>query len=146
MSEKGLKLPLAKGPLAFVIIAALLVLRFLTIGEVNDPQLEAAIRTELLSQMGGSISQTIDDVDTTDAGKVEALMEMADAESIALHSVHVSKPLLSFGSSVEAIVRVEYTLPGQQRTIEYWRFSDSAAAGWRYRRPANIASYYLNFF
>ena len=146
MPDSEVKIPLAKGPLALVILAAFLVLRFLTIGEVDDPDLEAAIRTELLSQMGSSISQMIDDVDPADAGDVAALTELADASNITLHSVRVSKPLLSFGSSVDAVVRVEYTLPGQSRATEYLRFTDSAAAGWRYRRHANVASYYLNFF
>lgn len=146
MADTKIKIPLARGPLAILIIGALLVVRFITIGEVNDPQLDAAIRTQLLSDMGASVSQALDDLDPADGNAIDELVRLSDTENITLHSVKVSKPLLSFSSSTEAIVRVEFTLPGRSRTTEYWRFTHSTVAGWRYRRPASVVSYYLNFF
>ncbi len=146
MSDTRVNIPLAKGPLAIVIIGALLVIRFMTIGEVNDPELDTAIRAELLNDVGASVSQALEDLDPADGNAIDELVQLSDAENITLHSVKVSKPLLAFGSSTDAIVRVEFTLPGRTRRTEYWRFTHSTAAGWRYRRPASVFSYYLNFF
>ncbi len=145
MAENTINIPL-KGPVALVVIAVVLVVRFFTIGETDDPALEAAIQQRLLSDMGASVSQALTDLDSRDGRAVDELLELSNAENIALHSIKVSKPLLSMGSSTDTVVRVEFTLPGRARTTEYWRFTHSSIAGWRYRRPATVASYYLNFF
>ena len=145
MADNTINVPL-KGPVALVVIAVVLAVRFLTIGESNDAALEAAIQQRLLSDMGASVSHALDELDTRDGRAVDELIELSNAENIALHSVKVSKPLLALSSSTDTVVRVEFTLPGRARTTEYWRFTHSSVAGWRYRRPVTIASYYLNFF
>ncbi len=146
MAESNLQIPLAKGPLALVIIVGVIVVRLLSIGESDDPKLRAAIDRELLSKMGGSIGTVLEDIDPADSASIDALVEMSNSANIAVHSVRVSKPLLAFGSSDDAIVRVEYTLPGQSAETDFWRFEHSIAGGWRYQRPSSIVAYYLNFF
>ena len=145
MAENTINIPL-KGPVALVVIAVVLVIRFLTIGESNDAALRAAVQQQLLNDMGASVSQALDELDARDGRAVDELVELSNAENITLHSVKISKPLLSLGSSTDTVVRVDFTLPGRSRTTEYWRFTHSSVAGWRYRRPVTVASYYLNFF
>ncbi len=143
MAESNFKI---KGPFALVIVAGLIVFRLLSIGESDDPDLKSAVERQLLSHMGGSVSDMLADIDPEDGAQIDELLEMSDMSAIEIHSMRVSKPLFGgFGSSVEAIVRVDFTLPGQAEETEYWRFTHSTAAGWRYRRPASIAIYYLNF-
>lgn len=146
MAESQIKLPVAKGPMALVIIVGLIVFRLLSIGESDDPDLKAAVERELLTRMGSSIGTMLEDIDPTDSASVNELLERSDIEGIDVHSIRVSKPLLAFGSSDGAIVRVEFTLPGRSSEIEYWLFEHSIAAGWRYRRPSSVVLYYLNFF
>ena len=99
-----------------------------------------------MNDLGGAVSRELESLDTSDPAAVQRITQLADADGITIHSAHVSKPLLSFGSSERTIVKVAYSLPQQSSREEYWRFSDSLVGGWRYRGRSSAVSYYLNFF
>ncbi len=120
-----------------------LVVRLATLGETNDPALEVAIHAELQNELGNELGKIIEDFEPTSEEAVAAVLERADHENITLHSIRVSKPLLS--SAAQAIVRLEYSLPGVNRRTEYWHFDHGAVAEWRYRYGSNAVFYYLNF-
>lgn len=134
------------GLVGLVLLVALLGFRLATIGEQKDPDLERTIRMELqnhLSQRTGAQLEKLDPQNTT---AVKALVRQADASGIELHSMRVSKPLLGFSSTTEAVIRLEYQLPEGDPVTAYWRMTHSAVGGWRYVRETFPLSYYLNFF
>jgi hypothetical protein len=134
-----------KAMIVLGVVIVLVLLRLMTIGESNDPKLREAIRMELMNRLGGRTGQALSEIDKTDPEAVRALAEQADPEGIQVHSMKVSKPLLSFGSKEDVIVQVEFSLPGSFKQKEYWRFKHSLIAGWRYKRRSTALSYYLNF-
>jgi hypothetical protein len=144
MSEIRFRLNPVHVGVALAVIAILAAVKVATLGESDDPKLHEAIRTELLSELGGRIGQELQSLDTEDRAAVAAFTEHADPDAIEVHSASVSKPLLSVGTSTNAVVRVEYTLPGGPRQIVYWRFKHSAMAGWRYRYETSALAYYTN--
>ncbi|MEQ8494405.1 MAG: hypothetical protein RLW42_09330, partial [Gammaproteobacteria bacterium] len=129
-----------------VVVLIVIVVRGAALGRSDDPALHEAIRAHLVNDLGGRLGVALDAADPADEADVAELLERADASRIALHEVAVSKPLLSFGSTAEAIVHCVYTLPGEASEAAYWRFSDQAIDGWRYRGHSSAVSYYLNFF
>jgi hypothetical protein len=142
----GINAKLTKIPLTFglVLLAAVGLVRVATLGETNDPALREAVRAELLNDLGARTSKELASFDASKGDGV-ALAKRADPAGIDVHSTKVSKPLISFSSSENAVVLVEYSLPDGPRRSEYWLFEHSAAAGWRYRRETSSLSYYLNF-
>lgn len=146
MAEAQIDLSGGKGLLAAVGVAVLVLVRLFTLGESEDRELHAAIRAHLLNDLGANLGKALEDFDPGDPQAVSAILERADAKGIKLHSVKVSKPVLSFGSNTKTIVYSEFTLPGEGREDAYWRFSDQMIGGWRYRGRSSAASYYLNFF
>ena len=123
--------------------------RVMTLGESDDPGLLEATRAELVLRLGERISDdlsaigSVEELDTEAAG---SLLERADSEGITVHSMTVSKPLLTFSTSEEVVVLVEYSLPQGPREKEYWLFEHSLIAGWRYIYRTTAFSYYSNFF
>jgi hypothetical protein len=114
-------------------------------GNSEDPELREAVQAELANRQGANTSAALDEVDMDDPDAAIALAELTDPEGIEIHSLRISRPLLSFSSSEDVIVLVGYTLPGQPRQEEYWRFTHSLVGGWRYRRESSATSFYLNF-
>lgn len=145
MAEIKLKLTGAKAVIALVAVVALLVLKFMTIGETKDAKLRDVVRGELTNRLGARTSDAISRLDVSNSEAVHAFTEQADPAGIEVHSTSVSKPLLPLGSSEDVVVLVEYSLPGDSRRKEYWRMKHSLVAGWRYQRLTNAAFYYLNF-
>ena len=146
MSEIRIQLTGAKAAVVGAVVLVFLLVRIATIGDANSDDLDRAIRAELLNRIGAQTSEVLTDLDVTDQDAVRKLIEVADASGIDIHSVRVSRPLLELSSTSKPIVRVEFALPGNGQQTEYWRFDHSILAGWRYRRPSNVVSYYLNFF
>lgn len=146
MADAQINLSGGKGLLAAAGVVVLVLIRLFTLGESDDPALHAAIRAHLMNDLGGNLGKALEDFDPGDPQAVSAILERADATGIKLHSVKVSKPVLSFGSTTKAIIYCEFTLPGEGRESVYWRFSDQMIGGWRYRGGSSAASYYLNFF
>ena len=147
MAEMQFEFSGRNGVIALVAVVAIVVLRIATLGETSDPELMAAIRAELMNDLGGALGQAIEDLeDVRDAAAVETLLEHSDADAITIYSASVSKPVLSFASDAYAIVRVEYALPAASRKTEYWKFRHGTLGGWRYQYESGAVSYYLNFF
>lgn len=134
------------GIIALVAVVLLVLIRLATLGDSRDPALRAAITAELRNELGNNLGKALEDFDSRDPDSVRRLTELADAEGIEIHGARVSKPLLSFASKQDAIVRVDYSLPEEDRVQAYWRFEHSAIGGWRYRYRSSAMSYYLNFF
>ena len=133
------------GPVAFVVVAILLGLRLMSIGEVDDPGLKEAIKAELRNDLGQLLSRELNKpTDSPEA--IQALADLADESSIKIYSAKVSKPLLSMGSKTGAVVRIDYQLGDEPRETVYWLFDHSAIGGWRYKYPTTRIGYYLNFF
>ena len=132
------------------IIAVLAVgARFTTLGESNDPDLLKAVRAELVLRLGARISDdlgAIQSVEEMDTEAAQTLLERADAEGITVHSMTLSKPLLTFATSEKVVVLVEYSFPQGAREREYWLFEHSIIAGWRYRWKTTKFWYYTNVF
>ncbi len=145
MDSLRIKSPAVTGTAALAILAVLFVAQLASIGESDDAGLELAIRSELVLRMGGSVGEMLENLDPRDSAAVDGVVAAANADNIDVHSMRVSKPLFDFDDSFEAVVRVEFTLPGEERTTQYWRFTHSVIAGWRYRRPTSMVFYYLNF-
>lgn len=147
MSEMTLEFSGRNGLIALGAVALLLLVRLSTLGETSDPQLEKAIRAELLNELGNELGKTLASGDAAaDPDLREAALERSDPDNIEVHAMSVSKPLLSFSSSADAVVHVEYELPGSTRRSEYWKFRHNTVGGWRYRYGSSALSYYLNFF
>lgn len=137
------------GIIVAVIAIAVVVVRFATLGESDDPGLRQAVIAELTTRLGGRTGADLDAIERAggvDEESARNLVERADPEGIQVHSMSVSGKLLSASSREKVVVRVEYSLPQAARRKEYWVFDHSTLAGWRYRRPTNAISYYLNFF
>jgi hypothetical protein len=98
-----------KGPWAILgLVAAVLLvgIRIASFEEEDDPQLREAIRTELLSTLGGRTSQDLESIGSAedlDPAAAQALLARADPEGIQVHSTSVSAPLLSMSSSEEVV-------------------------------------------
>lgn len=128
-----------------VLAVAFIGIRAMTIGETDDERLRAVVKAELVTRMSGEASQALEQLDTSDPDAVNAFIETVDAENIQIHSIAVSRPLLSMSSNETVIVGVDYTLPGGSRTSEYWRMRYSIATGWRHIGRGTALAYYLNF-
>lgn len=143
MAEMQIDFSGKRGWVALGIVGLVLVVRIATLGSTDDPKPGEAIRAELQNDLGGRLGTALaalpDGAATTD------IIDMADADNIRIYDTSVSKPLLSFGSSAKTIVKLEYKLPGGERTSDYWRFEHSLIGGWHYRRRSQAWSYYLNF-
>ncbi len=146
MAQMNFEFSGRKGLIALAGVVLLLVVQLASIGETKDSALKEAIHAELKNKMGRELSKVLKDVDPTSEEGVAAVLAQTDDENIILHSAQVSKPLLTFSSKTKTIVRLEYTMPGVNRSLEYWRFEHSVIAGWRYRYNTGVVSYYLNFF
>ncbi len=147
MAEINFEFSGRNGVIALAVVAAVLLVRIATLGESSDPKLEEAVRAELRNELGNQLGKVLDgDNVSSDPDAIEAALERSDDSNIAIHSMCVSKPLLSFSTKTDAVVRVDYELPGVERRSEYWRFDHSMLGGWRYRYGSNAVSYYLNFF
>lgn len=144
MSELNAKLTKIPLTIGVVLLATVGLVRVATLGETNDPVLREAVRAELRNDLGARTSKELASFDAPKGDGV-ALAKRADPAGVEIHSAKVSKPLLSFSSSENAVVLVEYSLPDGPRRSEYWLFEHSVAAGWRYRRETSSLSYYLNF-
>lgn len=131
---------------AIAIAIVFVAFRLLTIGNSNDPDLHEAIKAELANDLGNQVGQALDaQSGAYSAEDLRRINELANRDAITVFSTKVSKPLLSMGSSEKVIVKVRYRLPEQETREEYWRFSHSGLAGWRYRGRSSAISYYLNF-
>lgn len=121
--------------------------RLMTLGNSEDPELRAAVKAELVNDLGGQLGEALETHNGAYSEQdMQRLVDLADRNAIVVLSTKVSKPLLSFGSSEKAIVQVRFSLPEQPVRQEYWRFSHSVLAGWRLRsRHSSALSYYLNF-
>lgn len=133
--------------MALGVLAVVVVVRIATLGESRDPALQQAVRAELLNELGNELGKVLDGEDVaTDPAATARALQRADPDNIRIHALHVSKPLLSFSSNAEAVVKVEYSLPGVDRHTEHWRFRHSMIGGWAYRGGSTAVSYWLNFF
>lgn len=132
--------------IAVSVIAVLFIgIRAMTLGESDDERLRAVVKAELVTKMSGDASHALEQLDTSDAEAIDAFLETVDAENIQIHSISVSRPLLSMSSNETVVVNVDYTLPGGARTGEYWRMRYSVATGWRHVGRGTGLGYYLNF-
>lgn len=138
MADVKFELSAKSGVVAALVAVVVIGVRFATLGEVDDAKLDAAITAELRDDLPRELIRVVEAGDAH--GAAEAL-----EEGVRIHSTSVSKPLFSFSSSSDAVVRVEYSLLDAPLQTEYWEFEHSMIAGWRYRRISNQASYYLNF-
>lgn len=144
MSEVTFKTKPIHGVAAAVVAVVFIGLRLATMGESDDPELRAAVQAELLNDLGGNLGRALEDVDVSDPADIAAVLELADEANIDIHSIQLSRPILSMSTNEKTIARVEYTLPGASRRSEYWRMSNGLVGGWRYRGPSTQVSYYLN--
>ena len=115
MSEVSFKLGAVHGVAAAIIAVVVVGVRLTTLGESDDPELRAVVQAELLNELGGNLGRALRDVDTTDPESLAEVLELADEASIDVHSIQLSRPLLSMSSNEKTIARVEYTLPGDTR-------------------------------
>jgi len=116
-------------------------------GEVDDPALEEALRAELVLRLGGRTGQELDQLsETPTEEEVQTLLERADASGIEIRSMKVSGAVGSrAGSSYDAAVIFEYTLPGEPRQEAVW-LMEKRIGSWRYRRETGKMTYYMNLF
>ena len=128
--------------LAIVIVAVLA--RWASIGDSDDQRLRQSIHAELMNELGGEMSQALAHVGPSDHEGILAVAEHADPARLEVHSMSVSKPILSLGSSEDVVVRVDYSLPGSTMR-KYFLFEYSLVTGWHYRGPSTAFSYYANF-
>jgi hypothetical protein len=137
------------GVIGLIVVILALGIRITTLGESNETALRQAVGAELVLRLGGRISDdlaSIGSVEAMDAEATQTLLERADSEGITVHSMIVSKPVLTFASSEDVVVQVEYSLPQGPRQKEYWLFQHSVIAGWRYRYQTTAWAYYTNLF
>lgn len=127
------------------VIVGLGVLRFVTVGASDDPDLMKAVRAELSTSMGGAVGQALAQIDQVDENTAAKLVKMASADDIEIHSLKTSKSLSPSGKKNEIIVFIDYSLPSGEATQEYWKFEYSLIGGYRYKRETTALSYYLNF-
>lgn len=121
--------------------------RLATVGESHDPRLREAVKAELMNELGNQLGKALDSVDiAADPSAAGHLIGHANPDNIHVHSMRVSKPVMSMSSKDKTVVRVEYSLPGIDRRTEYWRFRHGMATGWSYRGSSSAVSYWLNFF
>lgn len=145
MAEVKLRLTGIQGAAALAVIIVVVIVRWATIGERDDEKLRAAVRGELMNELGGLTSEALTQLEEGDYEGALAVAQQADPAKIEIHATSVSKPLLSLSSSEDVVVRIDYSLPDRTRHTKYWRFEHSLAAGWRFRRPSTAFSYYANF-
>jgi hypothetical protein len=147
-----IKLGPKSGILVAVIALAIVGVRFATLGETDDPELREAVVSELTIRLGGRTGADLDAIERAggatamDETTARRLVDRADASGIQVHSMAVSRPVMSAGTREEVVVRVEYSLPEASPRREYWLFDHSALGGWRYRYTTTALSYYLNVF
>lgn len=127
------------------VIVGLGVLRFVTVGASDDPDLMKAVRAELSTSMGGAVGQALAQIDQVDENTAAKLFKMASADDIEIHSLKTSKSLSPSGKKNEIIVFIDYSLPSGEATQEYWKFEYYLIGGYRYKRETTALSYYLNF-
>ena len=143
--EKTVTFSGTPGILVALVVVGLGVLRFLTVGASDDPDLLKEVRAELANRMGNAIGRELAKIDHVDEKSAAKLAKMGTADDIEIHSLKTSKPLFPSGSKNEFIVSIEYSLPGGEATQEYWKFEYSLIGGHRYKRETTALSYYLNF-
>ncbi len=144
--KKEIKFSKNQAILAIVAVLAFMGFRVLTLGESHDPKLKQAILTELRNELGGiHLSQMSEMYDDDYEGYVE-LSEERNFEDIKIFSMSVSKPLLEISSDVEAIVKVEFQLPSEDKKIVYYRANHGTFGNWSIRNETHSAAYYMNFF
>ncbi|MFE8070281.1 hypothetical protein QQM79_04415 [Marinobacteraceae bacterium S3BR75-40.1] len=131
--------------IALIVVVALVGLRLATLGESDDPALREAVKTELMSELGGRTGEALANLDRTNPEAVRKLTQEASLDAIHIHRLSVSKPLLSLSSDEKAIVRVQYNLADDPEEVKYWQFRHSPIGGWRYQYTSTVVGYYLNF-
>ena len=103
MNEMRFKLSGLHVVVAVAVVVLIVVVKVATLGETDDPALHEAIKVELQSELGGRIGQEMKTLDTKDEAATAAFLDRVDPDAIQIHSASVSKPLLSVGTSVEAV-------------------------------------------
>ena len=98
------------------VIVGLGVLRFVTVGASDDPDLMKAVRAELSTSMGGAVGQALAQIDQVDENTAAKLVKMASADDIEIHSLKTSKSLSPSGKKNEIIVFIDYSLPSGEAT------------------------------
>ncbi len=145
MAQANINLGGVGGWGGLVVLVVVVLWRLATLGPTFDPALNDAIRAELRNEVGNEMGKALAESNPRSAADVARLIAMNDESAVQVHSTRVSKPLLSFGGTQRAVVRVAYTLPDGIQRDEFWAFDTSLIGGWRYKHRSSATSYYLNF-
>lgn len=135
------------GIIALFGIIGFVLLRLATLGGNSDPDLESAVRQELLSDSATGSVEMLKSMwknKTLESGSVDKLNPF-NIEIIELSS---SQPLMSGSSRERVIVYVKYFIPTESEPLErYMEFTHYMVGNrWRYNYDTSVISYYFNLF
>lgn len=147
-TEKKIKFSGRSGMVIALGVVAYVIVSILSFGESKDADLREKVKAELRNELAGMVSQAQKDYDPMDEASARAYLEATNVDKIDIHSIKVSKPLLSLSSNQKAIVRVEFQLPGegQERRIKFFEFRHSWVGGWTGGLTSSSFAFYSNFF
>lgn len=152
MSEFKIQLSGKTAVIAVVILVVILGIRLVSFSDkTGDRELTREIELLLMSEYyPDAVSEMQEAYDQGNMDELERLAGAVTRTKLVIESVKTSAPLLSFSSSTDVIVRVEYLLKDESKNSEtkrqFYRFKHGAIGNsWQYRSDSNIVSYYLNF-
>jgi hypothetical protein len=151
MSEVRIRLKGWQAMAALVVVVAIVVARLVSLGDMTgDAALMQALRTQLVSDY---FPQEVADLaaaqSSGDAERLRIMSERVTTARLNVESVQASRPLFSFSTSEEVVVKVTYSLEDaigtRGRKTKFYLFRHGALGNvWQCRHETGAASFYLN--
>jgi len=135
------------GVIALMLVIGMAFFRFQSLTSTDDLNLKQKILIELQSDSGNEVSKLLTEhAQDRDLTRLANQVQQLASEPANIYSVSVSKSLLTFSSSDKAVVKVEFSLPGNsKRQTRYYRARDSIVGGWTIQSETTFLAYLLNF-
>jgi hypothetical protein len=145
--EQTIKFNGISGIIALVAVIGFVLFRIATMGNNTDPDLEKAVRQELLSDSAGASVETLKAMWKNRTLGKDSIKKL-DPFNIDILKLSSSQPLFSTSSNERVIVYVKYMIPSRSEPMErYMEFTHYALGNrWRYNYDTSNISYYFNLF
>ncbi len=130
------------GPKGLIGVALVLMLggyKLSSMKPINDAVLEADLRMHL------SENQSFARDEDSKRNDVDHYRRMIDpSESVKINSIRVSSSLLSLSNKDDVVVEVNYSVPGKDKQVAYFRYLRYLGGAWRYEHRSSRFSFYSN--
>jgi len=127
-------------------------IRLMTFDDMkNDDALMRDLQVQLTAEyLPDEVERLRTAYESGDQDLLENVAGSVASNEVDIRSVHASSPLLDFSSSMEVVVKVDYTLSDaggvrKEETKYYLYEHGTLPDSWSFRYESNPVSYYLNF-